>query len=43
MAKNRKKEAPLIVKGSFDELIKISVAGNPKPKPKKSTAKKNNK
>jgi hypothetical protein len=33
--KGSRKEKPLIVKGSFDDLIKISVAGNPKPKAKK--------
>ena len=30
----KKKEKPLIVKGSFDDLIKASVSGNPAPKPK---------
>jgi len=29
------REKPLIVKGSFDDLIKVSVSGNPAPKPKK--------
>ena len=36
-AKNKvKKEKPLIVKGSFDDLIKASGSGNPKPKPKEN-------
>jgi hypothetical protein len=36
-----KTEKPLIVNGSFDDLIKASVSGNPAPKPKnKKPAKK---
>ena len=32
MKKNKNKE--LIITGSFTDIIKASVAGNPKPKPK---------
>jgi len=28
------KQKPLVVNGTFDDLIKASVSGNPKPKPK---------
>jgi len=31
----KKKEKPLKVHGSFDELLKVSVSGNPKPKKKR--------
>ena len=39
MSKN-KKEKPLQVNASFDDIIKASVSGNPKPKPKKKKQKK---
>ena len=39
MAKAKKKraekyDAKLAINGSFEDVIKVSVAGNPKPKPK---------
>jgi hypothetical protein len=34
MSKAKKRENPLAVKGTFDDLIKASVSGNPAPKPK---------
>lgn len=41
MAKSKKKEEPLKVKGSFFDIIKASVKDNPKPKTKaKKKAKK---
>jgi hypothetical protein len=36
----KKKEKPLIVNGSFNDLIKASVSGNPAPKPKNKKEKK---
>ncbi len=40
-SKTKNKEKPLIVNGSFNDLIKASVSGNPAPKPKaKKPAKK---
>ena len=32
---SKKKEKPLKVKGTFEELLRVSVEGNPKPKKKK--------
>jgi len=35
MAKSKKeKEKPVVINASFEELVKMSVAGNPAPKPK---------
>jgi len=30
----KKKDAPIKIDASFEELVKMSVEGNPKPKPK---------
>ena len=30
----KKKDAPIKIDASFEELVKMSVAGNPKPEPK---------
>jgi hypothetical protein len=38
--KKGKKDTPLAVNGTFDDLIKASVAGNPAPKPKPVKSKK---
>jgi hypothetical protein len=34
MGKPKKNEKPPVINASFEELIKMSVSGNPKPEPK---------
>lgn len=34
-----KKEKPLVIKGTFEQLAKALVKGNPAPKPKKKAKK----
>lgn len=34
-----KKQKPLIIHGNWEDVIKASVSGNPKPAPKKKTKK----
>jgi len=34
MGKKKKIEKPVVINASFEELVKMSVAGNPKPEPK---------
>ena len=38
--KSNKKEKPVKLNTSFEELVNMSVAGNPKPKPKNAAKKK---
>lgn len=35
----KKKEKPLIIHGNWEDVIKASVSGNPKPKDKKKKGK----
>jgi len=37
--KKSKKETPLIIHGNWEDVIKASVSGNPKPKEKKKSKK----
>ena len=42
-SKNNKKEKPVVINASFEQLVKESVAGNPAPKPKEKKGLKKNK